>query len=72
MPRCSMLLLSLTILLTVPNAALIAQPKPMPEQAASVRGEFIGSWRLVSVETKRPNGEVIFPFYGKHPEGLLI
>jgi hypothetical protein len=72
MPRCSMLLLSLAILLTVPNAALIAQPKPMPEQAASVREEFIGSWRLVNVETKRPNGEVIFPFYGKHPEGLLI
>jgi hypothetical protein len=72
MPRCSMLLLSLTILLTVPNAALIAQPKPMPEQAASVSEEFIGSWRLVSVETKRPNGEVIVPFYGKHPEGLLI
>jgi Lipocalin-like domain len=72
MPRCSMLLLSLAILLTVSNAALIAQPKPIPEQAASVREEFIGSWRLVSVETKRSNGEVIFPFYGKHPEGLLI
>jgi hypothetical protein len=24
------------------------------------------------VETTRPNGEVIYPFYGKHPEGLLI
>jgi hypothetical protein len=72
MPRCLMLLLSLGILLAVPNAALIAQPKPIPQQATSVREEFIGSWRLVSVETKRPNGEVIFPFYGKHPEGLLI
>jgi hypothetical protein len=27
---------------------------------------------LVSIETKRPNGEVIYPFYGRHPEGLLI
>jgi hypothetical protein len=27
---------------------------------------------LVSVETTRSNGEVIYPFYGKHPEGLLM
>ena len=31
-----------------------------------------GSWRLVSVETIRPGGEIIYPFYGKHPTGLLI
>lgn len=31
-----------------------------------------GSWRLVSVETIRPGGEIIYPFYGKHPQGLLI
>lgn len=33
---------------------------------------FVGAWRLVSVETLRPNGEVIYPYYGKHPQGLLI
>jgi Lipocalin-like domain len=33
---------------------------------------LIGAWRLVSIETIRPNGDVIYPFYGKHPEGLLI
>ncbi len=33
---------------------------------------LIGAWRLISVETIRPNGEVIYPFYGKHPEGLLM
>ena len=33
---------------------------------------LIGAWRLVSVETIRPNGEVIYPFYGKHPTGILI
>jgi Lipocalin-like domain len=26
----------------------------------------------VSIETIRPNGEVIYPFYGKHPEGLIM
>src|SRR3974390_1294795 len=31
-----------------------------------------GAWRLVSVETIKANGEVIYPFYGKHPEGLLV
>src|SRR5215469_5869658 len=33
---------------------------------------LIGTWRLVRVETIRPNGDVIYPFYGEHPEGLLI
>jgi hypothetical protein len=40
--------------------------------AAPVRSELIGAWRLVSVETIRPNGEVIYPFYGRHPEGLIV
>lgn len=31
-----------------------------------------GSWRLVGVETIRPGGEVIYPFYGVHPQGILI
>ncbi len=38
----------------------------------SVSDRLVGAWRLVSVETKRPNGEIIYPFYGQHPEGLLI
>jgi len=32
----------------------------------------VGTWHLLSIETIRPNGEVIYPFYGKHPEGLLM
>ena len=45
-----------------------------PAQAAGTISDqdLIGTWRLISVETIRPNGEVIYPFYGKHPEGLLI
>jgi hypothetical protein len=37
-----------------------------------LRDQLPGAWRLVSVETIKANGEVIYPFYGKHPEGLLV
>jgi hypothetical protein len=47
---------------------LYSQAKP----AAASRDQLVGAWRLVSIETVRPNGEVIFPFYGKHPEGLIM
>jgi lipocalin-like protein len=39
---------------------------------ANTQEKFVGAWRLVSVETVRPNGEVIYPFYGKHPQGLIV
>jgi hypothetical protein len=38
----------------------------------ALRQHLVGAWRLVSIETMRPNGDVIYPFYGKHPEGILI
>jgi hypothetical protein len=37
-----------------------------------LRDQLPGAWRLVSVETIKANGEVIYPFYRKHPEGLLV
>jgi len=46
-----------------------------PGQAASdetLWKHLTGAWKLVSIETLRPNGEVIYPFYGKHPQGILI
>ena len=42
------------------------------EPDAATREKFVGAWRLVSIETIRPNGEVIYPFYGKHPEGMIM
>jgi len=42
------------------------------QRARWVADKLVGTWRLVSVETTRPNGEVIYPFYGKHPQGLLM
>ena len=57
-------------------AIVLGQPwpalTPAQQLAGSVADGLVGTWRLVGVETKRPNGEVIYPFYGKHPEGLLI
>jgi hypothetical protein len=40
--------------------------------AIAAAGDLTGAWVLVSVETIRPNGEIIYPFYGKHPQGLII
>lgn len=37
-----------------------------------LQDQLAGTWRLVSIETIKPNGEIIYPFYGKHPEGLLM
>jgi len=39
---------------------------------SALADQLVGAWRLVSVETTRSNGEVIYPFYGRHPEGLLV
>ena len=41
-----------------------------PDQ--KLRDQLPGAWRLASIETIKANGEVIYPFYGKHPEGLLV
>jgi hypothetical protein len=67
--RFSILFLCLTIL---PGHAQSAAPQIEDQQAVSVAQKLAGAWRLVSIETLRPNKEVIYPFYGKHPEGLLI
>lgn len=64
---------------TATTAAAIAvsfavySPRSTAQEGHSPLSErLIGSWRLVSIETIRPNGEVIYPFYGKHPTGMLI
>jgi hypothetical protein len=59
------LLLAVCVLLLV-NASVFGQAKPARPD------DLVGAWKLVSIETVRPNGEVIYPFYGKHPEGLIV
>lgn len=62
---CSFFLLALGVVLLWP---LAGQSRP----EAGAQDQFVGAWQLVSIETIRPNGEVIFPFYGKHPEGIIM
>jgi hypothetical protein len=61
--------------LTVAFAQTHSQPAEANREklrGSSVTDQLMGAWRLVSVETTRPNGELIYPFYGRHPEGLLV
>jgi len=53
-------------------AALVAQLSAQTKAPAPASDQLIGAWRLVSIETIRPNGEVIYPYYGKHPQGLVM
>ena len=64
--RSLVVLVMMNILLVAPRVA--GQSK----SDASARQKLVGAWRLVSIETIRPNGEVIYPFYGRHPEGLIM
>lgn len=54
------------------GAALVAQLFAQTKTAAPTSDQLIGTWRLVIIETLRPNGEVIYPYYGKHPQGLIM
>jgi hypothetical protein len=42
------------------------------EAATPKASDLYGAWQLVSVETVRPNGEIIHPFYGKSPKGMIV
>ena len=56
-------------------AAIVCAPYPAVsanQSSQEVASKLVGAWRLVSIETIRNSGEVIYPFYGKHPEGLLM
>ena len=42
------------------------------QAVAPTANPLVGAWALVSIETIRPNGGVIYPFYGKQPQGLIV
>ena len=57
------------------SAQEAAHPPPAratPVDPAVSANPLLGAWRLVSIETIRPNGSIIYPFYGRHPEGLIV
>lgn len=58
-------LLAGTVVLTTSSAA-------QSPSDAQVQDKFVGAWQLVSIETVKANGDVIYPFYGKHPQGLIV
>jgi hypothetical protein len=66
--------LGILLILICPLTLASQSNSPAPSAAADIAlsNQLVGAWRLVSVETRRANGEVIYPFYGKHPEGLLM
>jgi hypothetical protein len=41
-------------------------------QASGEPIKVVGTWKLVSIETLRPNGEVIYDWMGRNPAGLII
>lgn len=52
--------------------ALVFSASPSALAANPVSPGLVGAWNLVRVETIRQDGAVIYPFYGKHPRGLII
>jgi len=41
-------------------------------EAAELRDKVIGTWKLISIETLRPGGQVSDVWMGPHPTGLII
>jgi hypothetical protein len=66
------LVLSLLTLSPALQATPVWAQKSTDASGTATAEALAGSWRLISVETVRPSGEIIYPFYGKHPKGLLI
>lgn len=59
-------------ILLLGTCSLVALAVAQSSSDRKLRDLLPGAWRLVSIETIKPNGEVIYPFYGKHPEGILV
>lgn len=51
---------------------LVAPLAVCAEPAVATAAHLVGAWRLVSIEMLRPNGEIIYPFYGRRPSGLIV
>lgn len=41
-------------------------------QASGEPVKVVGTWKLVSIETLRPNGEIVYDWMGRNPSGLII
>ena len=46
-------------------------PPPFPLKGAEKENPFVGTWKLISFETRRSDGTVMYPF-GKDLKGLIM
>jgi hypothetical protein len=46
--------------------------KMQTTEKSGIASQLIGTWRMISVEERRPNGEVVEPRYGSHPSGYIM
>lgn len=46
--------------------------KMQTAEKSGIASQFIGTWKIVSVEERRPNGEMVVPRNGSHPIGYII
>lgn len=61
------------LLLAAVGTAALGQNRPTAAYKQQLSAEqMVGAWRLLTIETIRANGGIIYPFYGEHPQGLLI
>jgi hypothetical protein len=61
------------VLLLIPGPLAQAQtPASEPKASGELARQLIGTWRLLTVETIRPNGEILTQWMGKAPTGLII
>lgn len=72
MRRCLLALICFGISALRVSHSLAGESASSQSPSGKLANQLIGAWRLLSVETVRQNGVVIYPFYGKHPEGLLV
>src|SRR5437763_1458179 len=55
----------MSLALTLPTSSALAQQE-------SLKTRIVGTWKPISWETLRPNGQVLNIWMGPHPTGLLV
>ena len=63
--RVTVLVVAIVVSLTLSMNAALAQQK-------SLKDRVVGTWKLVSVDSVRPNGQTLNFWMGLHPTGLII
>lgn len=62
----------LLLVLLIPSLAGSVSGQPSPNAQTPGSPSIVGTWRVVSVETIRPNGEALTEWLGKRPTGTIV